>query len=67
MASKIGVNSFREIILKESGGISSSNLYQFQIEVGANSALKDYFDGNLNNIGLTGGVFRLNLLCNEIF
>ena len=66
MASKIGVNSFREIILKESGGISSSNLYQFEIEVGANSALQDYFDNNLNNIGLTGGVFRLNLLCNEI-
>ena len=66
MASKIGVDSFREIILKESGGISASNLYEFQIEVGAGTALKEYFDGNLANIGLTGGVFRLNLLCNEI-
>jgi len=65
MATKIGVNEFRERILRESGGISSSNLYEFQVGVGATSYLSEFFKNNMN-FALTDGVFKLNLLCNEI-
>ena len=62
----IGIQQFKEKILTKSGGISSSNLYEFDVQWGPTlkSFLEDnilYTFGDKNSRGL-----ELNMLCNEI-
>ena len=67
MASARGLQNFMQAVGK-SGGISSSNLYEFSFQ--ATSKLRDFFKFNLeSDIGtLSSGTDQMNLqlLCNEI-
>ena len=67
MASARGLQNFMQAVGK-SGGISSSNLYEFSFQ--PTSKLSDFFKNNLeNDIGVlaTGtDTMNLQLLCNEI-
>ena len=67
MASARGLQNFMQAIGK-SGGISSSNLYQFSFQPSAK--LKTFFENNLGDefLRLTdnGDSMNLQLLCNEI-
>ena len=66
MPKAIGIQTFKERILTRSGGISSSNLYQFSIDAG-NGGVRQYWKDN-NFYGSDGAddIINLNLLCNEI-
>ena len=66
MPRAIGIQEFKERILTRSGGISSSNLYQFSIDAGE-GGMREYL-GNNNFTGTDTGddIVNLNLLCNEI-
>ena len=61
-----GILEFKEKILKKSGGISSSNLYEFDIQWGG--ILRSYLENNvLYSFGAkTLKDVELNMLCNEI-
>ena len=67
MASARGLQNFMQAIGK-SGGISSSNLYQFSVQPSAK--LKTFFENNLGDDFLrlvdNGDSMNLQLLCNEI-
>ena len=74
MARTVGVNEFISSIVAASGGISASNLYEFQIvpnvpqDLGA-SPLAAHLDANVNFFGGDADKTvqdKLNLLCNEI-
>ena len=66
MPKAIGIQTFKERILTRSGGISSSNLYQFSIDAG-NGGVREYWkDNNFYNSDAADDVINLNLLCNEI-
>ena len=69
----------RDSVIKRSGGISSSNLYQFLIAnpetpaVGTGYSLQSHFNDNLNTGKSGEGLskddmvnYQLNMLCNEI-
>ena len=66
MPKAIGIQTFKERILTRSGGISSSNLYQFSIDAG-NGGVRQYWKDN-NFYGSDGAddIINLNLQCNEI-
>ena len=65
MPKAIGIQTFKERILTRSGGISSSNLYQFSIDAG-NGGVREYWkDNNFYNSDAADDVINLNLLCND--
>tara|TARA_B100000029_G_scaffold183630_1_gene181192 strand:- start:1350 stop:2159 length:810 start_codon:yes stop_codon:yes gene_type:complete len=75
MARTVGVNEFISSIVASSGGISASNLYEFEIipnvpkETGGVSPLRQHLDANVNFFGGDADKTvqdKLNLLCNEI-
>ena len=55
-----------EQILQGASGISSSNLYEFEIGFGANTVLTEYYRKSHGTTLPTNDIFRANLLCNEI-
>lgn len=63
---KIGIVDFTEQILQGASGISSSNLYEFEIGFGANTVLTEYYRKSHGTTLPTNDIFRANLLCNEI-
>ena len=63
---KIGIVDFTEQILQGASGISSSNLYEFEIGFGANTVLTEYYRKSHGTNLPTNDIFRANLLCNEI-
>lgn len=77
MPARIGTREFVAAILEDSGGISASNLYEFQIQWGlqrkpAASAspvgptLKQFYFTQHGEYPDKGDEFKCNLLCNEI-
>ena len=79
MAKGLTFEEFKQSILKRSGGISASNLYQFAIKSpdkpgpGEGYSLAKHFLENLNTGTTAVGVetanlvnYQLNMLCNEI-
>ena len=62
----IGLVDFTEQILQGASGISSSNLYEFEIGFGANTVLTEYYRKSHGTNLPTNDIFRANLLCNEI-
>jgi hypothetical protein len=76
MAKGLTIEQFKQNVIKRSGGISSSNLYQFLIgnpespAIGAGYSLASHFNDNLKNVeGITRDDminYQLNMLCNEI-
>ena len=63
---KIGIVDFTEQILQGASGISSSNLYEFEIGFGANTVLTEYYRKSHGTTLPTNDIYRANLLCNEI-
>ena len=65
---KIGIVNFTEQILQGASGISSSNLYEFEIGFGANTVLTEYYrkSHGYGPKGFVDDIYRANLLCNEI-
>ena len=63
---KIGIVDFTQQILQGASGISSSNLYEFEIGFGANTVLTEYYRKSHGTTLPTNDIFRANLLCNEI-
>ena len=72
MPQATSIENFKQAVLGRSGGISASNLYQFQIAVpelpATGYTLSKHFDQNMNEgIKATDMVnYQLNMLCNEI-
>jgi len=74
MPQAIGIESFKQAVLGRSGGISSSNLYQFSIAPpekpapGEGFSLLTHFKENLIEGISTNSMinYQLNMLCNEI-
>ena len=79
MAKGLTFEEFKQSILKRSGGISASNLYQFAIKSpdkpgpGEGYSLAKHFLENLNTGTTSEGLevssmvnYQLNMLCNEI-
>ena len=79
MAKGLTIEQFKQNVIKRSGGISSSNLYQFLIAnpespaVGTGYSLQSHFNDNLNTGKSGEGLskddmvnYQLNMLCNEI-
>ena len=66
MPRAIGIQEFKERILTRSGGISSSNLYQFSIDAGEGGMRQYLVDNNFTGNGPGDDIVSLNLLCNEI-
>ena len=66
MPRAIGIQEFKERILTRSGGISSSNLYQFSIDAGEGGMRQYLVDNNITGNGPGDDNVSLNLLCNEI-
>ena len=52
--------------MQGASGISSSNLYEFEIGFGANTVLTEYYRKSHGTTLPTNDIFRANLLCNEI-
>ena len=52
--------------MQGASGISSSNLYEFEIGFGANTVLTEYYRKSHGTTLPTDDIFRANLLCNEI-
>ena len=52
--------------MQGASGISSSNLYEFEIGFGANTVLTEYYRKSHGTNLPTNDIFRANLLCNEI-
>ena len=63
---KIGIVDFTEQILQGASGISSSNLYEFEIGFGANTVLTEYYRKSHGTTLPIDDIYRSNLLCNEI-
>ena len=63
---QIGIQEFKERILTRSGGISSSNLYQFSIDAGEGGMRQYLADNNFTGTDTGDDIVNLNLLCNEI-
>ena len=63
---KIGIVDFTEQILQGASGISSSNLYEFEIGFGANTVLTEYYRKSHGTTLPVDDIYRANLLCNEI-
>ena len=63
---KIGIVNFTEQILQGASGISSSNLYEFEIGFGANTVLTEYYRKSHGTTLPVDDIYRSNLLCNEI-
>ena len=66
MPRAIGIQEFKERILTRSGGISSSNLYQFSIDAGEGGMRQYLADNNFTGTDTGDDIVNLNLLCNEI-
>ena len=79
MSKGLTIEQFKVNVLKRSGGISSSNLYQFLIAnpekpgPGQGYSLATHFNDNLNTGDSGEGLkkddmvnYQLNMLCNEI-
>ena len=66
MPRAIGIQEFKERILTRSGGISTSNLYQFSIDAGEGGMRQYLVDNNFTGNGPGDDIVSLNLLCNEI-
>ena len=79
MAKGLTIEQFKQNVIKRSGGISSSNLYQFLIAnpespaVGTGYSLQSHFNDNLNTGKSGEGLskddmvnYQLSMLCNEI-
>ena len=72
MPQATSIENFKQAVLGRSGGISASNLYQFQIAVpelpATGYTLSKHFGQNMNEgIKATDMVnYQLNMLCNEI-
>ena len=66
MPRAIGIQEFKERILTRSGGISTSNLYQFSIDAGKGGMRKYLDDNNWTGTDTGDDIVNLNLLCNEI-
>jgi hypothetical protein len=77
MPARIGTKEFVASILEDSGGISASNLYEFQIQWGLNAkadadaspvgpTLKQFYFAQHGEYPDKGDEFKCNLLCNEI-
>ena len=66
MPRAIGIEEFKERILTRSGGISTSNLYQFSIDAGKGGMRKYLDDNNWTGTDTGDDIVNLNLLCNEI-
>ena len=63
---KVGITEFTSSIMQGASGISSSNLYEFEIGFGANTVLTEYYRKSHGTTLPTNDIFRANLLCNEI-
>ena len=63
---KIGIVDFTQQILQGASGISSSNLYEFEIGFGANTVLTEYYRKSHGTTLPVDDIYRSNLLCNEI-
>ena len=63
---KIGIVDFTQQILQGASGISSSNLYEFEIGFGANTVLTEYYRKSHGTTLPVDDIYRANLLCNEI-
>jgi len=63
---KVGITEFTSSIMQGASGISSSNLYEFEIGFGANTVLTEYYRKSHGTNLPTNDIFRANLLCNEI-
>ena len=78
---KRGIESFIQSVVKQGGGPSASNLYEFSLQ--PSPAMMEFFDTNLNRAGtgalpgyrggdsgglsvLQNGLHKMQLLCNEI-
>ena len=66
MPRAIGIQEFKERILTRSGGISSSNLYQFSIDAGEGGMREYLANNNFTGTDTGDDIVNLNLLCNEI-
>ena len=63
---KVGITEFTSSIMQGASGISSSNLYEFEIGFGANTVLTEYYRKSHGTTLPTNDIYRANLLCNEI-